>query len=195
MTTTGILLAAAGSGRRYRAAGGEGDKLAQRLDEGMTLFGQSLLNATRSGLPVQVITRPDAAFIQQTCQQMKVPCEAIASQSLGETLAAGVHLRDDWRGWIVLLADMPRVSPAIVGQVAQALRRYPSARPFWRGQPGHPVGFGATTRDALLRLSQEEGARDVLRQFPPYAIPCDDPGVIYDIDLPLTTTERPDAAS
>jgi molybdenum cofactor cytidylyltransferase len=186
MTTTGILLAAAGFGQRYRAAGGQGNKLAQRLEGEVTLFQQSLTHAMQSGLPVQVITRPEYRFIQQTCQQLKVPCEQVASQSLGETLAAGVRLRDDWHGWIVLLADMPRVSPEIILRVAQALQQHHSARPFWRGQPGHPVGFAHTTREALLQLSQEEGARRVLQQFPPYPVPCDDAGVIVDIDLPLT---------
>lgn len=186
MTTTGILLAAAGVGRRYQAAGGQGNKLAQRLAGEITLFRQSLSHAARSGLPVQVITRPDYVFIQQTCQQMQIACAQVASRSLGETLAAGVRLRDDWDGWVVLLADMPRVSPAIIRRVSQALQQHPSARPFWRGQPGHPVGFARATRDALLQLSQEEGARRVLQRFPPYAIPCDDPGVVYDIDLPFT---------
>lgn len=194
MTTTGILLAAAGAGRRYRAAGGQGNKLAQRLEGETTLFRQSLINATQSGLPVQVLTRPDYTFIQQACRQMETPCVPVASQSLGETLATGVRLRDDWQGWIVLLADMPRIPPVIIRLVAQALQRHASARPVWRGQPGHPVGFAGTTRDALLQLTQEEGARRVLQQFPPYLIPCDDPGVIYDIDLPLTPTEPFDAA-
>lgn len=191
MSTTGIVLAAAGHGRRYRAAGGEGNKLAQRLTGGMTLFHHSLASARASGLPVQVITRPDYTFIQQCCQQQAVSCHLIASQSLGETLAAGVRLRDDWQGWIVLLADMPWIPPAIIRRVAQALQHYPSARPFWRGQPGHPVGFAAVTRAALIQLADEEGARRVLQRFPPFAIACDHPGVIQDIDLPLTDNGMP----
>lgn len=186
MGTTGIILAAAGSGRRYRAAGGQGSKLAQRLTDGETLFHHSLANARASGLPVQVITRPDDGFIQQHCQQLAIPCCPIASTSLGETIATGVRLRNDWHGWIVLLADMPRIPPEIIRCVAQALRQHASARPFWRGQPGHPVGFAAPARAALLRLADEEGARRVLQCFPPFAIACNHPGVVEDIDLPLT---------
>jgi molybdenum cofactor cytidylyltransferase len=60
------------------------------------------------------------------------------------------------------------------------------AAPVPRGRRGHPVGFSAAHRDALMALSGDEGARalvaaagvDLVR------VDVDDQGVLRDVDTP-----------
>lgn len=61
----------------------------------------------------------------------------------------------------------------------------PLAAPFCNGQRGHPVGFGAEFRDALLDLSGDEGARSLVmaNETRLHRIVCYDPGVLADVDL------------
>lgn len=184
MANIRIILAAAGLGRRYQAAGGTGNKLEQTLD-GEPLFVKALDNALASGLPVQVITRPEYANLQAFCQARQVPVTKIDSTGLGQSIAAGVSASRDADGWLILLADMPAVPSAIIRQVADALSRHDAARPLVKGKPGHPVGFSAKAREGLLTLAGDDGAKALLATFKPHFIECNDTGVTTDIDLPL----------
>ncbi|WP_413728151.1 nucleotidyltransferase family protein [Sodalis sp. RH19] len=189
MLPVGILIAAAGHGLRYRTAGGIGLKLEHLLDNGVTVFQQTLLNASRSGLPIHVVTRSSYTSIHQICRTFHVTFSCADTDGLGETIAAGVNTCRGWKGWLVQLADMPFVSHAIYQQVALALDQHVTVRPVYRHQPGHPVGFSAQAIDVLLQLRGVCGAKEVLRRYPPLLIDVNDSGVITDIDLP----PKPDA--
>jgi molybdenum cofactor cytidylyltransferase len=58
--------------------------------------------------------------------------------------------------------------------------------PHYRGQRGHPVGFAASCREALLALHGPQGAALVVRAQakvnPVAQLELDDPGVVMDID-------------
>ncbi|HEX6989734.1 MAG TPA: nucleotidyltransferase family protein [Bacillota bacterium] len=94
----------------------------------------------------------------------------------------------------VLLADMPRVTGAHVAAVWGALvqtRRVGASRQAARavhgpsGTPGHPVIFTPDALDALCRLPDGDDApRTLLRTLDLLKVPCDDDGVIFDIDTP-----------
>jgi len=66
----------------------------------------------------------------------------------------------------------------------------------YRGQRGHPVGFGASCRDALLLLQGPQGAALVVRAQatinPVAQLELDDPGIVIDIDTlqDLANAER-----
>jgi molybdenum cofactor cytidylyltransferase len=55
-----------------------------------------------------------------------------------------------------------------------------------RGERGHPVGFSAAHRDALMTLSGDEGARSLVAHggVELVRIDVDDPGVLRDVDAP-----------
>ena len=88
-------------------------------------------------------------------------------------------------GWIVALADMPAVKPATIARIVDALHAGASlAAPFLHGERGHPVGFAAHHRDALLQLAGDVGARSLMQaqRNALVVLDVDDPGVLYDVD-------------
>ena len=81
-------------------------------------------------------------------------------------------------------AALPRpVKPMAGSWLAQGAAL---AAPFLGGRRGHPVGFAAPLRDALLALSGDQGGREIvsanLNRL--QHIDCDDPGILADVDLP-----------
>ncbi|UAN45095.1 nucleotidyltransferase family protein [Serratia sp. JSRIV001] len=182
--TTGIVITAAGRGERFIQAGGSGNKL-NALLQGKTVFEHTLQQALASGLPVQVVTRPENLPVQQACAAHQVPCTLLASGGLGESIAAGVAATADWDGWLIHLADMPFVSPQIFVQVAAALSQHNIVRPSFQHQPGHPVGFTAILRKQLCALRGDNGARELLSSHGQvHLLHLDKPSIVQDIDLP-----------
>lgn len=185
--TTGIVITAAGRGERFIQAGGKGNKL-NALLHGKTVFERTLQQALATGLPVQVVTRPENLPVQRACSTLQVPFTLLASGGLGESIAAGVAATADWEGWLIHLADMPFVAPQIFLQVAEALREHPIVRPCFQLQPGHPVGFCATLRKQLCALRGDNGARELLRQGQVHWLHLDQQTIVQDIDLPSQLT-------
>ncbi|NDJ56500.1 NTP transferase domain-containing protein [Enterobacteriaceae bacterium 4M9] len=180
----GILLLAAGQGRRYRAAGGRADKLmaAQPQHANRPLFAVVLEQAIASRLRVHVVTRPGNDGVRSLAHERGIALTIIDSGGMGESIAAGVQATAHWRGWLLQPADMPQITAADYQAVALALETHSQARPHWQGQPGHPVGFSERWCNALCQLQGDKGARALLNHalilLPGHA------GVIDDRDLP-----------
>ena len=186
--TTGIVITAAGRGERFIQAGGRGNKLnagfADAAGERRSLFEHTLRQALASGLPVQVVTRPDNLPVLAACAANQVPVPLLASAGLGDSIAAGVAATPHWQGWLIHLADMPFVGADVFRQVADALRQHAIVRPCYAQQPGHPVGFSALLRKPLCQLRGDNGARELLQGAAVHLLPLEQPGVVQDIDLP-----------
>jgi molybdenum cofactor cytidylyltransferase len=104
---------------------------------------------------------------------------------MGYTLAHGVARTRDAAGWVVALADMPRIRPATIIAIRDALAAGAAiAAPVYRGERGHPVGFSSALGGELVALSGDSGAKAVLQRHGNaiVLIDCDDPGVVLDID-------------
>jgi molybdenum cofactor cytidylyltransferase len=86
------------------------------------------------------------------------------------------------RGCVVALADMPWVAPATFESVRQAALVHRIAAAAHRGRRGHPVAFAWDLLPELAALDGDEGARSLLRRHGVYEVPCDDPGVLRDVD-------------
>ncbi len=186
--TTGIVITAAGRGERFIQAGGQGNKLnagfADAAGERRSLCELTLCQALASGLPVQVVTRPDNLPVLAACAANQLPVTLLASAGLGDSIAAGVAATSHWQGWLIHLADMPFVSADVFRQVANALRQHAIVRPSYAQQPGHPVGFSALLRKQLCQLHGDNGARGLLQGAAVHLLPLEHPGVVQDIDLP-----------
>lgn len=184
----GIIILAAGTGSRFSAAGGKGNKLdavvENAADRTLSVFSMTLQQALASGLLVHVVTRPENTQVQQICTAAGVPITLINSAGTGESIAAGVRATAHWEGWLIHLADMPFVPSRVILSVAAGLQSSEIVRPFWRETPGHPVGFGPALREELQQLTGDQGARQLLRDRPVLRIAADSPSVIADIDLP-----------
>ena len=180
---TGILLAA-GASRRFG-----GDKLLAPLPDG-TPLGAASCRSLRLALPdVIAVVRPhdDVLAASLAAQGARVVrCER-ADEGMGASLACGVAASAGAAGWIVALADMPWIAPSTLRAVADAIAAGASlAAPEHRGERGHPVGFAASHRDALLALAGDEGARAILSRAGAslVRIDVDDAGVLRDVDAP-----------
>lgn len=184
----GIILLAAGTGSRFIAAGGEGNKLNARLQKTagnvVTVFEATLRQACASRLPVHVVTRPENRPVQTCCLREGIPFTLISSAGTGESIAAGVHATAGWDGWLIHLADMPFVTAEVFTAVADRLRQEMIVRPYWQNEPGHPVGFAQPMREKLRLLRGDNGARELLRSHRMLRLDFNHPAVITDIDIP-----------
>ena len=119
-------------------------------------------------------------------------CEVLVTprsrEGLGASIAAGVAATRDASGWVLALADMPRIPPDVSRAIADKLASGAKvAAPMLpTGERGHPVGFSAALADELLGLSGENGARAVLERYRGVlsTVATADRGVLYDIDRP-----------
>jgi len=115
-----------------------------------------------------------------------VHCER-ADEGMGASLACGVAASADANGWVVALADMPWIATRTIRAVGEAIVAGASlAAPVCRGERGHPVGFAASHRAALMALEGDEGARAILAHAGTalVRIDVDDAGVLRDVDAP-----------
>lgn len=181
IAVAGILLAA-GSSRRFGA-----DKRRHCLPDGRPMLlhaAERLAAACPGGV---VVLRPEDAQLAELLAPTGLQCifSPRADEGMGHSLAAGVASVASAGGWLVALGDMPFIAPASYAAVIDALGRGARiARPVYRGQFGHPVGFAAGYREALLALTGDAGGKSILRSDPAAVCDCpvDDPGVVWDVD-------------
>ena len=176
----GILLAA-GAGSRFG-----GGKLLHPL-EGAAIGVHAARHMQAAGLLVTAVVRPGSDELVRLLQNEDVAVTvcANAADGMGVSLAHAIAQTRDSVGWVVALADMPRIRPATIRKIADAVRAGALiAAPAYQGERGHPVGFSAVLRDELLACRGDEGARAVLKRHHTeiQLIAVDDPGVIFDID-------------
>ena len=176
------ILLAAGAGRRFG-----GDKLLHPLEDGVGIAAHAARNLLAVTPEVTAVVRWGDFPLYEMLEQegCQVTMFQGAARGMGATLAHGVEQARGADGWIIALADMPRISAGTIQKVVDALEAGALiAAPSYKGERGHPVGFGAALRAELLALDGDQGARAVLERHRDaiQLIECDDPGVLYDID-------------
>lgn len=178
---SGILLAA-GAGSRFG-----GDKLLHPLEDGVAIAAHAARNLLAATPDVIAVVRWGDFPLYEMLEQEG--CQVVmfkdAARGMGATLAHGVGHARGADGWVIALADMPRIAPDTVKKIIAALQDGALvAAPVRNGERGHPVGFGAPLREELLALSGDQGARAVLDRHRDAVrlLEFDDPGIILDID-------------
>ena len=176
------VLLAAGAGTRFG-----GGKLLHPLSDGVAIAAHAARNLRAAGLEVMAVVRPGDFPLAQMLEEegCNVTHCAEASRGMGHSLAHGVAQMREAGGWIVALADMPRVLPSTIEAVAGAVASGAMiAAPAYRGERGHPVAFAAALRGELLGLSGDSGARAVIERHRDdiQLIESDDAGIILDVD-------------
>jgi molybdenum cofactor cytidylyltransferase len=107
------------------------------------------------------------------------------AEGSGISIASAVRASAGADGWIIALADMPRIQNGTFAAVRQALiDGAVAAAPYYGGRRGHPVGFAAACGAELAALAGDEGACAVLQRHAPVRLEVDDPGVLFDVDQP-----------
>ena len=180
-----VIVLAAGRGSRFL---GPDHKLAQSLGS-LSVLGTTLRQAIASHLPVVVVTTEALADVARRSVAARdvvlVPEVGSAGQAalgMGYSIAAGVSVRPDAGGWLILPGDMPQVQPATLQRVARELSAHAVVYAQYKGRRGHPVGFSSELYSELAALTGDEGARRVIARYPAFALNVDDPGVLVDVD-------------
>ena len=102
----GALLLAAGFSNRFG-----GIKLLARLNNGSTVFAQTLNRLSAAVEEVVIITRPDLVSALEADESQIRPFDH-ADQGMGASLAFGMKFTKHWDACIVCLSDMPFVRTA-----------------------------------------------------------------------------------
>lgn len=162
-----VIILAAGRGERFFASGAMMHKLDATLGE-HTVLAHTLRAVAASGLPWHLV-RPDGG-----------------TAGMGDSIALGVRASAEASGWLILPADLPLIQPASLRRVAEGLQEKPLVVPHYRQQQGHPVGFGREFLPALLALSGDAGAKEIVRrarrQKGVLNLALTDYGIVRDID-------------
>jgi molybdenum cofactor cytidylyltransferase len=162
-----VIVLAAGRGERFAASGGQVHKL-QALLAGKPVLDHVLHAVQASGLPHHVV-RADAS-----------------RPGMGDSISAGVRATPEAAGWLVLPGDLPLVQPATLRAVAHALAQHAVVMPMFKGARGHPVGFSAGCREALMGLKGNQGAAQVVHAYAAINsvayVDVTDEGIVTDID-------------
>ena len=171
-----VLVLASGRGERFLASGGLVHKLQAPL-AGRAVLDHTLDAVRASGLPWHL--------------------EAAGHPGMGDSIAAAVRATPEASGWLVLPGDLPLILPASLWRVAERLMAEAGAGADHTGARcavlprhadvvGHPVGFAAGCRAALLALEGQQGAASVLRALRSegavITLDLDDIGIVTDID-------------
>ena len=188
MNISAILLAA-GSGSRFG-----GDKLLHPLPDG-TPIGVAAARHLLAVVPdVVAVVRPGDFPLADLLEQegCRVIVCAQAARGMGASLGHGVDACRNADGWVVALADMPAIKSTTIAAIVRELAADRAiVAPAYKGQRGHPVGFGKHFGAQLAALDGDAGARDIIAAHTDemVLIECDDPGVLQDIDRREDLTE------
>ena len=194
MNITAIVLAA-GQGSRFRAeAGADQDKL---LADCVGLDGvtRPVIEQVLRGLPSRVerwlVTSPDRTDVIRLAGAYGCEVLLLQSAGMGDSLAAAVAASGPADGWLVLLGDMPFIRPSSIERVIEGLEGDGISVPVQDGQYGHPVAFGRALGPGLLALSGDRGGRSLFAQASVSEVAVEDPGVLWDVDLPHALNFKP----
>ena len=182
---TGILLAA-GQGKRFGAG-----KLLHPLADG-TPLALAAARRLQVALPhcIAVVADTEGDLARHLARLgLQVVANPQAAQGMGTSIACGVAASATARGWVIALADMPWVPPAVIREVADALAQGADiVAPACQGRRGHPVGFAARHGAALQQLRGDAGARGIIaaHRASLQLIETAEQGVLLDIDIPAS---------
>ena len=181
MEICGVLLAA-GIGSRFGGA-----KLLHPLVDGTPLGVAAARNLLAAVSDVVAVVRtgdfPLADLLE--AEGCRIGMCADASRGMGASLAYGVGMCRNAHGWLVALADMPRIKPETISSIAQRLMAGADlVAPVYQGRRGHPVGISRRFRTDLTALGDDFGARELIAAHRNELVLVDgeDDGVVHDVD-------------
>jgi molybdenum cofactor cytidylyltransferase len=186
----GVIVLAAGQGSRFRqVAGDDKDKLLVDCTarDGVTVHSvieQVLVNLPAALEKRVLVTTADRPQVIRMAQAYGCEIVRIESTGLGDSIAAGVAACSQLDGWLIMLGDMPFILPSSIEQVVANIADDAVSVPVHEGQYGHPVGFGRSFGSGLMALTGDHGAKSLFAQARVVEVAVDDPGVLWDVDVP-----------
>jgi molybdenum cofactor cytidylyltransferase len=194
MTRVGAIVLAAGQSSRFRAAGSsDPTKLVAKLDGKPIVrrVAEAALS-TKVG-PVVVVTGYARDVVEAAVANLEVSFafNPNFASGLASSLIVGLLATPrDVAGVLVLLGDMPLITPLLADALIEAFLAHEGALaavPLTQGQRGNPVLLGRGLFGAAMRLEGDEGARKLigaLNKRELVEVEASDMGVTFDVDTP-----------
>ncbi|MHC8352310.1 nucleotidyltransferase family protein [Pseudomonas sp. RT4P38] len=191
----GVIVLAAGQGSRFRQeAGAEKDKLLAdctgRDGTVRSVIEQVLVNLPASLETRVLVTTEDRPQVIRMAKAYGCEIVLIESTGMGDSIAAGVAACPQLSGWLIVLGDMPFILASSIERVVAGIADDAVSVPVHQGKYGHPVGFGRTFGPGLMALSGDHGAKPLFAQASVVDSAVDDPGVLWDVDVPAALIYR-----
>ena len=180
MDSGAILVAVLAAGRATRFGGAKLDALCAGKPVGLW----ALEAVEASGLtPGICVTGPEPPRFLEAAWGWQRMVNPQPEQGLAGSLgvAAGEAQRVDAAALLVLLADMPLVTPAFIAALAT---RPGTAATDHRGRPGVPALLPAALFPALLEARGDRGAAAILAGLPDLVLLAAGPDELLDVDTP-----------
>ena len=185
MRGVAAIILAAGLGSRF----GEAPKLLAELD-GKPLarhVAEAALASLASPILVVVGHRREDVRAALAGLDVAIVHNPAYADGLSTSLKAGfAALPLGYDGAVILLGDMPLVTPALIDGLVQAWRRQGeavAAVPTHAGRRGNPVLLARSLAPAIASLAGDGGAGPLLRaRGDVLEWPVDDPAIIQDVD-------------
>jgi molybdenum cofactor cytidylyltransferase len=190
---TAIVLAA-GQGSRFRVEASQDKLLADCVGlDGVTrpVIEQVLLNLPERLVRRWVVTSPAQHEVIRLAGVYGCEVLLLESTGMGDSLAAAVAASGSADGWLVVLGDMPFIQPSSIERVIDGVKADGISVPVQAGQHGHPVAFGRAFGPGLRALSGDRGAKSLFAQAAVHEVVVDDPGVLWDVDVPQALNFKP----
>ena len=183
------IVLAAGQGSRFRAAAGaDQDKLLADCIglDGVTrpVIEQVLMNLPERVVRRRLVTSPDRLAVIRLARAYGCEVLLLDSAGMGDSIAAAVAASGSADGWLVVLGDMPFIQSSTLERVIDAVQDDGISVPVQAGKYGHPVAFGRALGPRLMALSGDRGAKPLFSQAVVREVHVEDPGVLWDVDLP-----------
>lgn len=150
---------------------------------------RSALAAQLAG--VTVVTGHQDAEIRRALEEHDVDYAHAPryAEGMSATLQAGLNrLPDETDGVLVLLGDMPRVTPSIINKLVAAYSPDDGRAiivPTCRGQRGNPVLWDVSFIAEMQELTGDQGARTLIAKHADRVceVAVEDEGVLLDVDV------------
>jgi molybdenum cofactor cytidylyltransferase len=160
MKIAGLILAAGGSSRM-----GDQNKLMMPF-QGKPMLNHVVNASLNSNLTQTfVVVGHQSSEIKNLVQSDDIQCVENEQWELGmaSSIVAGISQLKQFDGFLILLGDMPLVTPKLINEIIFHGSADNIVIPIKDGLHGNPVFFGSKFRDELLTLYGDSGAKKVIQ--------------------------------
>lgn len=171
--------------------------------QGSPLIAHTITAWQAGGLAPLVVVRPGDQKLIEACRgygaEVLIPEITPPEMKVSVRLALE-HLQQRYRpppdfAWLLAPADMPRLSPAVIGRLLgmhrlnlQQTESPPILVPVCGGRRGHPVLFPWPMAAQVSSLGEEESVKTLFARNPVCEVPCDD---LLPSDQPFLDVDTP----
>ena len=151
------------------------------------------LEAARDWNPI-VIAGPEVAAYLRRHPHVAVRVNDRPRLGMSHSLDLAEGVLHAGEAMLVLLADKPLVTGALIRAVCEKSAGADVGYPVRRDEPGHPVFFSSKARKRIAALPAGDTLR-LIRDDPSLVritMETDDPGAFFDIDEPGSLTKGPE---